>query len=189
MKSEYIGSLIFPVIQDSISDDWVSAAQEWQIVSCKEDRSLRSSCLCGHPGIRYLYTIRNRYNGNELHPIGSECIKKFNRDDFKETMNVQEGLFKLYHAVEKGLYVRLDSGYFSRKLIDFLYRNGAFVPNDFNGFDPENDRDFLMKMFNKRDKNKITGPQHRKIKALIVNQIIPYCERALEFKESKTSDL
>lgn len=55
----------------------------------------------------------------------------------------------------------LDSRYFSRCLFAFLYEKGAFPDNRFNKFNGANDRDFMIKMFNKRSeptekqKNKI----------------------------------
>ena len=31
---------------------------------------------------KYLYTIKNMYNGNILYPVGSSCITKFDRKDY-----------------------------------------------------------------------------------------------------------
>ena len=33
---------------------------------------------------KYLYTIKNMYNGNILYPVGSSCITKFDRKDFRD---------------------------------------------------------------------------------------------------------
>ena len=40
--------------------------------------------------IKYLYTIRNELNDEKLYPIGSSCIRKFNRSD----MNKKTALWK-----------------------------------------------------------------------------------------------
>ncbi|WP_214465595.1 hypothetical protein [Microbacterium flavescens] len=45
------------------------------------------------------------------------------------------------------------------------------MPDQYNDGDGENDLVFLLKMFNMRDKDKITGPQKRKIRMLINNKI------------------
>lgn len=39
---------------------------------------------------------------------------------------------------------------------------------------------FIMNMFNKRDKKSITGRQQSKINAIIIKQIIPYLKSTLE---------
>ena len=57
---------------------------EWDITDWDEDYYLETSCLCGKENLRYLFTITNRENGNRLEPIGSQCIKKFERKDLNE---------------------------------------------------------------------------------------------------------
>ena len=68
---------------------------------------------------------------------------------------------------------------FSRKLLKELYNQGAFKATSYNHFDPKNDYDFLLQMFNKRDKSKITRLQQRKITAILLNSIKPFLEQKL----------
>ena len=78
----YVQNLIVRVIDASEADTWENAVQEWEIVDCEEDEDLTESCVCGKEELRYLFTIRNVYNGNLLFPIGSSCIKKFGRIEY-----------------------------------------------------------------------------------------------------------
>jgi uncharacterized protein YaiI (UPF0178 family)/DNA-binding transcriptional regulator YhcF (GntR family) len=43
---------------------------------------------------KYLYTIKNMYNGNILYPVGSSCITKFDRKDLREKTSLYEYLYK-----------------------------------------------------------------------------------------------
>jgi len=176
--SSYFERLFRTVIDYSESNLWDNAVQEWVIEDCEEDNSLKESCICGKEKLKYLYTIRNEYNGNTLFPIGSSCIKKFGRDDLNYAISVQEGMFKLLHAIQDQTFINLSSEFFSRKLLQYLYDEGAF-DNHFNHFNGENDFDFFTQMFNKRDKDSISSAQHRKIRAIIVSSIKPFLEERL----------
>lgn len=133
---------------------------EWEIADCEEEDSASEICICGKENIKYLFTIRNTINGNMLYPIGSSCIKKFNRADMKEETSLYEGMFKLLHAVESNRYLSLSSELFSRKLLKYLFKQGAFNTK-YNNFDGEEDYEFMLKMFNKRDKSSITMRQEK----------------------------
>lgn len=182
----YVQNLIVRVIDASEADTWENAVQEWEIVDCEEDEDLTESCVCGKEELRYLFTIRNVYNGNQLFPIGSSCIKKFGRSDLKEDAQVREGMFKLLHAVENNDFIELSTNLFTRKVIRALYEDGAF-DSQYNNFDGEDDYDFFLKMFNKRDKSSITPRQHKEIRAIIVASIRPYLEDKLLDKVHRSS--
>lgn len=180
MISSYSEILLGTVIEMSNSDSWESAVLEWNVVDVKEDETSNSSCICGKEGIRYLFTIKNRVNGNILFPIGSSCIKKFGRDDLNEITSIKEKLFRLFHAVKENEFISLDSEFFSRKLLEHLYEEGAFINTKYNKFNGKNDYEFMLKMFNSRK-----GPtikQKSKIKAIIVVSIKPFLVRQLEGK-------
>lgn len=125
-NSVYVRTLIAKVINASEADNWENAVQEWAIAGCIEDKSKSHSCICGKEELVYLFTIRNEINGNILFPIGSSCIKKFEREDLSEQAALHEQMFKLYHAVESGRFISLNSEYFSRKVLKHLYDVGAF---------------------------------------------------------------
>ena len=182
MDSAYRRNLINTVLEASRSSFWDSAVQEWVVDDCEEDNSLSSACICGKERLRYLYTIYNKETRAKLFPIGSCCIKKSEREDMNEAISVTEGMFRLLHAIRDGEYIRLTPEFFSRKLLKKLYDEGAFVPNQYNQFDGFNDYQFMLDMFNKRDKSSITGPQHRKIRGIIVGSIRPHLEKQLAEK-------
>ena len=182
MSNVYRENFIRNIIQNSVSNGWEDVVLEWEIIDCIEDDSLSESCICGKEDLKYLYTIKNKYNKKEIFPIGSSCIKKFEREDFKDEIAVTEGMFKLLHAVEKNEFITLSTEFFSRKLLEALYEKGAFKPSEYNNYDGYNDYEFLCKMFNKRDKSSITSGQHRKIRGIIVGSIRPYLEEKLNGK-------
>lgn len=181
MGNIYYTNLLRKVIEASESDNWESAVEEWVIFDCEEDNTCSSFCLCGKENLRYLFTIKNTFNSNELFPIGSSCIKKFGRKDLDEITSVYEDMFRLLHAEENGRFISLNSELFSRKLLRYLFEEGAF-DNEYNGYDGENDYYFMLDMFNKRHKESITERQNKKIRAIIVSSIRPYLVEKLQNK-------
>lgn len=178
-NSAYYQNLIQRVIDHSNSKIWESAVLEWEIFDWEEDETLESSCVCGKENLRYLFTIRNTLNGNMLYPIGSSCIKKFERDDLNEETAVKEQLFKLLHAIENNSFLALSSEFFSRKLLRHLYDIGAFKPTQYNHYKPEEDYQFMLDMFNKRSR---TIKQEKKATAIILNSIKPFLYEMLQNK-------
>ena len=96
-------------------------------------------------------------------------------------MAVREKMFKLYHAVENNQFISLSPEFFSRKILKKLYEDGAF-DCEYNGYDGYDDYEFILKMFNKRDKFSITINQEKKIRAIIVASIRPYLHDQLAGK-------
>lgn len=176
-KEEYKENLINTVIEKSEANNWKEAVKEWDIVDVEEDLDCAGQCTCGKEGLRYLFTIKNRINNNIIYPIGSSCISKFGVDNLKNEAKLKEDLFKLLHAVENNEYITISSDLFSRKLLEYLYNIGAFVPNYYNDFEPKNDYKFLLDMFNKRKRSE---QQEKKSSAIIINSIIPFLRDLLE---------
>jgi hypothetical protein len=114
-----------------------------------------------------------------LYPIGSSCIKKFDRDDLDEEVAVKEQLFKLLHAIESNSFITLSSDFFSRKLLRYLYNIDAFEATEYNHYDPYNDYQFLLDMFNKRT---VSERQGKKATAIILNSIRPFLQEMLKGK-------
>lgn len=170
MTSEY--ELTEILLNESVSNVWEDAVKEWHIASCYDNLDCSETCLCGHEGIRYEYTIENEINGNLLSPIGSRCILKFGNDDLKNEVKVWDEAIKLLRALRSegpDSLKSLDSKYFSRRLFAFLYEKGAFVDNQYNDFNGANDRDFMIRMFNKRGEP--TEKQKSKIYMILKNEI------------------
>lgn len=183
-NQSYLDNLIKTVIEASEANNWNDAVQEWEIIDCEEDESCSSECVCKHLGLRYLYTIRNVMNGNELAPIGSTCIKKFEREDLNEEISVMEQMFSLLHAVERHERIELNTKYFSKKLLEKLFKENVFNPNQYNHYNGQNDYEFLLKMFRKKDKSSISDAQRKKITAIIMNSILPYLKRKLRYRRT-----
>lgn len=179
--SKYVENLIKKVIDNSVSNNWNDAVREWDIVDCEEDESLTESCICGKEELRYLYTIQNRYTNKTLFPIGSSCIKKFNRDELNEVIKEKEEMYMLYRAIRNNDYIELNSDYFSRRVLKVLLKDGAF-DNEYNGYNGTIDYEFMLDMFNKRNKENITHAQKRKINAIIINAIKPYLRDNLKVR-------
>ena len=178
MESAYVKNLILTVIKSSEATTWEDAVLEWEIADCEEDSSCTSRCICGRENIKYLYRIKNKYNKSKLFPIGSSCIEKFARKDLIAETNLIESQFKLLHAIEDNKYLSLSTDYFSRKLLKWLYDEGAF-DNAYNHNDGRGDYEFMLKMFNKRDKATISAKQDKKIKAIILNSVKPFMQKTL----------
>ena len=181
MSNIYYQNLIQCVLDASASDNWKDAVLEWSIVDCEEDESCSSSCVCGKENLRYLFTIRNDRTGKFLYPIGSTCIKKFERADLDEEVNIKVELYHLAHAIRKGEYIELNSQYFSRKLLRALWEMDAFPGNRYNKYDGFNDYQFLLDMYNKKYKDDITKAQKKKIGILIGYTIKPFLQKNLKY--------
>lgn len=179
-SSKYQENLIQTVIDKSEGNTWDEAVQEWTIVDCAEDRSLSRSCVCGKEQIKYLYRLYNRTTNQWLFPIGSSCIKKFGRKDMEDQTSVTEAMFKLLHAVGNHQYLQLSADLFSRKLLKVLFEKGAFRATPYNDYNPKNDYEFLLKMFNKRNKASISKAQQKKITAILLNSVKPFLEQKLK---------
>lgn len=173
LASLYFKNLMNKVIDKSESDNWEDAVKEWKIINCQEDEQSSETCVCGKENLRYLFTIQNTINHSILFPIGSSCIKRFGRADLREETSIHEKMFKLLHMVEDHKFISFTPEFFSRKLLKYLYSQGAFntAYNDYCGYE---DYQFMLKMFNMKDKSLITPKQDKKIKAIILNSIKPY---------------
>lgn len=173
MTTERIKTLVRVVLDSSVSNTWDTAVLEWTVVDLEEDPSGRGVCVCGQPNLVEMFTIRNVHNGSHLQPIGNVCVRQFGRND----LNRQVDLFSELHTLRKEIptgEVTLTSEYFSRALLEHLYSKGAFTPDRWNDYDGENDYEFLLDMFNKRNKNAITSGQQRKISVLLRNKVFPF---------------
>lgn len=176
MGNTYVENLISTVVNCSDASTWKDAVLEWKIADCEEDSSCSSRCICGKENIKYLYHIQNKCNGSQLFPIGSSCIGKFERKDLIAETELIESQFKLFHAIKDKKYLSLSTDYFSRKLLRWLYDEGAF-DTEYNHHNGQSDYEYLLKMFNKRDKESISANQDRKIKAIILNSIRPFMQK------------
>lgn len=168
------------VMHCSNSRRWDEAVLEWDIIDFAEDSFMRESCKCGKPHIKYLYTIANKVTDKVLEPIGSQCIKKFEREDLKEEINIYEQLFKLVNAKRDKKFIELksDEKYFSKKLIDYLHSQNVFTINSEYG--QYNHYEILRKFFTQR--KELTDKQKKLATRIIMTDIFPYLDREIESK-------
>ena len=99
-KSKYQENLIKTVMDKSWGNTWEEAVQEWDIIDCAEDNSLSRSCICGKEQIKYLYRLHNRKTNQWLFPIGSSCIKKFQRRIYRKKLRLQRQCLNYYMRLE-----------------------------------------------------------------------------------------
>lgn len=178
--SNYKDNFINQILSNSESEEWIKAVIEWEILDWEEDINMDYSCICGKENIKYLFKIKNIKNGNILFPIGSKCIKKFEREDLNEIISEKESLFKLLEKVKNKEFLTLKNSGFNRKLLKYFYEKNVFKANEYNNNDPENDYNFLIKMFNKRKPP--TVKQEGKIRGLIAYTIRPFLIKELNDK-------
>lgn len=174
MTTESFRTLVRAVVASSASDTWATAVGEWTVVELEEDPSGEGECVCGQTHLVKLFTIRNKHNGATLYPIGSKCVQLFGRSDLDRQISLLSGLLGLRSAIQERQDITLTSRYFTRAMLEDLYSEGAFVPDQWNGNDGWNDYDFLLQMFNKRDKDAISTKQQRKIAVLLNKKIFPF---------------
>ena len=172
--------LIKAVLRNSEATTFEDAAREWEVYDFYEDMSASTVCICGQTGLRYGFTIHNVINNKILRPIGSSCINKFGVEELNEQVSIIEQEFKLYHAVENKEYLKLKSDIFSRKLLNKLYKDGAFKATPYNDYSGKNDYKFMLDMFNKR--KELSEKQEKKTKAIILNSIRPFIQDKLAKK-------
>ena len=82
-------------------------------------------------------------------------------------------MFRLYDAIRKREFIELNSDFFSRKLLLYLFEQNALDEGDYQ---------FMLDMFNKRDKDSITYGQQRKINAVVGFTSKSYLQRKLAGK-------
>lgn len=100
-------------------------------------------------------------------------IKKFHNKALSSDVDVYKKLFKLYEAIRKRKFIEIGSTFFSSKLLLYLLEQDVL---DENGYD------FLLKMFNKRDKDCISSRQQKYIDGLIGFKVKPYLAQKLTSK-------
>lgn len=68
--------------------NWFYAKDEYDVIGYCEDEDCSGVCTCGKRGLRYLYTIQNRYNKNVIYPLGSKCIEQFESDRMRRQQKI-----------------------------------------------------------------------------------------------------
>lgn len=169
-------ALVSAVVAASVSNAWTTAVGEWEVIQLEEDPTGQGVCVCGQNHLVKLFTIRNSRNGALLYPIGSTCVNQFGVVELDRQVNLLSGLLSLRAAIRERRQITLTSEYFSRAVIEYLFDEGAFTPDQWNYFDGERDYEFLLKMFNKRNKDDISRAQNAKIYMLLTKKVFPFID-------------
>ena len=165
MTSHNFQTLRRAVIAGSRANTWAAAVEEWEVIGLEKDPTATGICLCGHTGLRYLYTIQNPTTGQELFPIGSVCVEYFEVAELTKSVSALRRLFNLRAAFIEQKPVTLTTNYFSRALLADLWENGAFPDNGYNRGNGERDYQFLLDWFNSRSEP--SERERRKIWVLV----------------------
>lgn len=169
----YEARLQHHVIGKSTSRNWDIARKEWDVVGYEEaDRSI---CTCGKTGLKHCFRLKNRYNGNIIFPIGSDCVMKFGDDRMDEKVDAIMEIAQLATKVEKTKTIELTSDYFNKKTLKALLEAGAFPATTFNQGDEKKDYQFLLMCL--PSKQYKTDLQKKKIWALLHRTILPFLEK------------
>lgn len=145
---------------------WDVARRGFEVTDMTEDETAASECVCGQTGLRYLYTIEHR-DGAVLYAIGSDCIHHFGVVGMVDKARTLRHLHDVAAVVARGehLTLRGPGRNLTAARLLALYDSGAFAPTPWNGGDPANDYDFMLRMMRKR--NGPSGPAVRKIASLL----------------------
>lgn len=145
---------------------WDVARRGFDVTDMDIDEAAAGECVCGQPNLRYLYTIEH-LSGAVLYPIGSDCIHHFGVVGMVNKARTLRHLHDVAAVVARGehLTLRGPGRNLTAARLLALYDSGAFTASAWNGGDPANDYDFLLRMLRKR--NEPSGPAVRKVAALL----------------------
>jgi hypothetical protein len=174
MTADSFETLKRVVESESVADDFFNAVLEWNVVELEEHPTADGECVCGQQNLVKMFTIRNHRNGAELFPIGSHCVNHFGREDLNLQVAVFSDLLSLRKYILAGQSIALTSEYFSRAVLKWLFDEGAFPADQWNGYDGERDYLFLIDMFNKRNKDALSRKQEGKIYQMLKFKVIPF---------------
>lgn len=71
---EILKSKVLPLSRNKV--DWMDAKEEWDVIREDEYDEVNAVCTCTKTGLRFLYTIENRYTSHTLE-VGSVCVNQF----------------------------------------------------------------------------------------------------------------
>jgi hypothetical protein len=174
MTADSFETLKRVVESESVAGAFFNAVLEWDVVELEEHPTADGVCVCGQQNLVKMFTIRNHSNGAELFPIGSHCVNHFGREDLNLQVTVFSDLLSLRKSILAGERIMLTSEHFSRAVLKWLFDEGAFPADQWNGYDGENDYLFLIDMFNKRHKDALSRKQEGKIYQMLKWKVIPF---------------
>lgn len=165
------------VLESSKSDKWDEAVLEWDISGCYVDNECKSQCICTKTGLKFCYTISNIETNEELTPIGSSCINRFDVFELSEKADFIQRMILLADKSYNGELIEItNKDIFSRKLIDKLFYCQAFSDDDnYCLFDAEGKYRELKSAFNTRNAYAF------EVSNIINKEIIPFARKIKRF--------
>lgn len=176
MAQQSFDTLKKVIVDNSVADDFYGAVPEWSVVAVEEDPASQGECVCGQQNLRYMYTIHNNLTQQPLSFIGNQCIRHFRREDLDAQATIFSQLLTLKTAIDARTTITLTTDYVSKRLLDWLFAEGAF-DSERNNFNGKDDHAFLVQMFNKRKKEiDISDAQNKKIWVLLNPRLKPFIQ-------------
>ena len=143
-------SLHDAVLQASQANTWDQATKEWNEVSLIFNGIGRSNCICGN-AIKYAYELFNNATGQRLFPIGSDCVRHFQRISLDQQIEEEEKLLRklenLTRKVKKKEKIKVNKSDFDERLLKWFWEKGVFKANRGNQFTPERDYQLFLEVF------------------------------------------
>ena len=62
---------------EDLSEPGIDVQSQWVGESYARAHEKGTTCRCGQQHIRYLFSLKNKHNGNTASPIGSQCVLRF----------------------------------------------------------------------------------------------------------------
>lgn len=174
MTADSFETLKCVVGSESVADEYFRAELEWDVVGLEEHPTGEGACICGQHNLVEMFTIRNYKNGSELFPIGSHCLYHFDRVDLNIQVAVLSRLFSLRKSILAGERIIFNSEYFSPAVLKWLFDEGAFPADQWNGGNSESDYHFLLDMFNKHNRDELSRMQEAKIFQMLRYKVVPF---------------
>lgn len=148
------------ILQNSVSKNLTTAIGEWQTISKihnEIDKSIR--CLCGQPGIKDWYELKNVKNGKTLIHIGANCIEYFTAaTDFLPAQQLKK-LGKLKRQASQNQEPVFTKTNFPKPLINYLWENDVFTERPENGFHAHTDYKRFTDLIYKGGRSASHSPQ------------------------------
>lgn len=164
------------IVEKSESDNYSEAIKEWEVIGCVIDSSISSKCLCGHSGIKYLYRIRNIFNGNELFPIGIKCIEKFGNKDMDKEASYMIKELELYKVLleQRNYSIESLSGILTKDLAKHFYNKEVYVGANCSSLNGHRGYALLLKVLSSRDTKDISESDLNRFYVIVKHSILPY---------------
>lgn len=164
------------ILENSEAKTLRAALTEWTTIAKihnEIDGSIR--CLCGQPGIKDWYELKNQRNGKVLIHIGANCITYFtSATDYLPAQHLKK-LGQLKQTAQGTNLPTFSQRHFPKGLIDYLWQNDVFVERSENGFHAYRDYQRFSELVYKGGRRAAHSPEeYAELTALWTQYIKPF---------------